>query len=285
MTNTLKILAVATCATCSALMASCSPGPALTLSEAGTSQCQLSPDECMEFVWLEDLNLWMGKQEMTSGQMRCLFPSAKDQHQDYYAKDWDKETSPAVNVSWKQAQKACRALNRKCAKQLPHGYVFRLPTEGEWEAAASCGRDRTYPWGDSWPPAPMADSVLPNLQGLETISSGRENPPTSRAIPGYKDGWPSTCPVDQSGMNEWGLFGMAGNVQEWCEGWYNQQQQLRLLKGCSAWEHQAQPCEIAARDCDTGQSETMGFFFWGEVRNDGHNYSGLRLVIGKPVGR
>lgn len=255
------------------------------MNEAGTSQCQLAPDECLEFVWLKDLNLWMGKHEVTSGQMKCLFPSSKDQHQDYYAKDWDKETSPAVNISWKQAQKACRALNRKCAKQLPQGYVFRLPTEGEWEAAASCGRDRTYPWGDSWPPAPMADSVLPNLQGLETISSGRENPPTSRAIPGYKDGWPSTCPVDQSGMNEWGLFGMAGNVQEWCEGWYNQQQQLRLLKGCSAWEHQAQPCEIAARDCDTGQSETMGFFFWGEVRNDGHNYSGLRLVIGKPVGR
>ena len=141
MKSTLKVLAVAMCATCGALVASCSPRPLLTMSEGGPSQCQLSPDECLEFVWLGDLNLWMGKQEMTAGQLRCLFPSSKDQHQDYYAKDWDKETSPAVNVSWKQAQQACRALNRKCAKQLPRGCVFRLPTEGEWEAAAKCGSD------------------------------------------------------------------------------------------------------------------------------------------------
>lgn len=272
------------CAWCSLLAVSCSQSPLLVMSDTGIIKCQLTQTECLEFVWLKDLNLWMGKYEVTLGQMKCLFPSTKDQHQDYYAQDGDKASSPAVNISWKQAQQACRALNRLCAKQLPKGYVFRLPTEGEWEASARCGNYRIYPWGNSWPPSPMFDSVMPNLQGLEIVSFSGGTPAHNRTIPEYKDGWPSTCPVDKSGRNEWGIYGMAGNVQEWCEGWYDQQQQLRLLKGCSAWTYQPEWCEIEARDCDTGQSEVMGFFVWGEVRNDGHNYSGFRLIIGKPIG-
>ena len=272
------------CAWFTLLAASCSQTPALVLSETGTSTCQLSKAEALEFVWLQDLDLWMGKYEVTLGQMKCLFPKTKDRHQDYYARHWDQASSPAVNVSWKQARQACRQLNRRCAMQLPKGYVFRLPTEEEWEATARCGTDRKYPWGDSWPPAPMGDSIMPNLQGHEVVSFVDGKPAQDRTIPGYADGWPSTCPVDQSGKNEWGIYGVAGNVQEWCAGWYDQKRQLRLLKGCSAWNHQAAWCEIGARDCDSGQSEVMGFFVWGEVRNDGHNYSGFRVVIGKPTG-
>lgn len=283
MTRTNKFQIVAICVLCCIWAVSCSARPSLVLNETGTSKCQITQDESVEFIWLKDLDLWMGKYEVSHAQFVSLFPKTKSQHQDYYAQDQDKANSPAVNVSWKQANKFCRILNKQCKKQLPNGYIFRLPSEEEWEAAAKCGTDRKYPWGNSWPPAPMADSVFPNLQGMEVVSFSGGKPAQNRTLPEYKDGWPSTCPMNKSGKNEWGIYGMAGNVKEWCEGWYDQQQKLRLLKGCSAWTHQAEQCDIEARDRDSGQSELSGFFLWGEVRNDGHNYSGFRVVIGKPM--
>lgn len=103
--------------------------------------------------------------------------------------------STVVMIAWKDAHNACRSLNRRYGHLLRDGYVFRLPMEGEWEAIARCGNNRKYPWGNDWPPTPMADGVMPNLQGIEVISIEGQVPPAIRIIPGYKDGWPSVAPV------------------------------------------------------------------------------------------
>ena len=36
----------------------------------------------------------------------------------------------------------------------------------------------------------------------------------SNKIDGYNDGFPVTCPVEKSGKNDWGLYGVGGNVWE-----------------------------------------------------------------------
>lgn len=258
--------------------------PSKGLANNGT--VKLSEDEVIEFVWISELELWVGKYEVTLGQFMQLSKRATKRPRDFAARylgNGDEMNSPAVMIGWKDAHDACRFLNRRYVHMLRDAYVFRLPTESEWEVIAGCGDDRKYPWGNDWPPTPMADGIMPNLQGVEVISIMGQTPPAIRVIPKYSDGWPSVAPVKKSGANDWGIFGLAGNVQEWCEGWFDESRKLRLLKGSSAGTFQSADCKITARHAVEGQTPFLGLFRWGEVRNQGHLYSGFRIVVAPPI--
>lgn len=61
---------------------------------------------------------------------------------------------PVIGVTWYEAAAFCAWLNARLTGVLPDGYVLRLPTEAEWEAAAAydaAGRRRAYPWGPDEP--------------------------------------------------------------------------------------------------------------------------------------
>jgi iron(II)-dependent oxidoreductase len=93
---------------------------------------------------------------------------------------------PVVHVSWHEAQAWCRYANR------------RLPTEAEWEYAASwdprAGQKRHYPWGDQFP-----DAARANLESGGVI--GIEAHPTGDAASGCRQ--------------------LAGNVWEWTASTFN----------------------------------------------------------------
>lgn len=114
-----------------------------------------------------------------------------------------KETNyPRDSVSWDEAVAFCRWLTTKYheKKLLPDGHEIRLPTEWEWQQAASCGvPSRVYPWSTEteWKDGTLCNSIQSGLNS--TVAVGM-----------YPKGtWPN------------GPFDMLGNVREWCLNTYN----------------------------------------------------------------
>ena len=103
---------------------------------------------------------------------------------------------PVVDVTWFDAVAYAQWAGK------------RLPTDAEWEKAARGGLvGKQYSWGDEPP-----DGTQCNFNDQDTntnILYGAD----------VNDGYQHTAPVGSFPPNGYGLYDMAGNVQEWCEEW------------------------------------------------------------------
>lgn len=95
-----------------------------------------------------------------------------------------------VCVSWEDAAAFCVWLSMLINR------TFQLPTEAQWEKAARGGQNRTlYPWGNESP----EEKTCWNRADVQPIG---------------------TLPVRTFPAYGYGIYGMAGNVWEWCRDWY-----------------------------------------------------------------
>ncbi len=132
---------------------------------------------------------YMDRTEVTNAQYAEFVKAAADQPPPL---NWrkgripkGKDDHPVTWVTYEDALEYCKWRSEK------EGVTYRLPTESEWEYAASIdpetGTKTIYPWGDEF------DKSMANLVGRKTHSvSSNKN--------------------DKSPL---GIYDMAGNVHEW----------------------------------------------------------------------
>ncbi len=159
------------------------------------------PEIGMELVWIATLQCWVGKYEVTNGEYRKFKPDHDSKSYEKHSLNGDRQ--PVVFISFDDAVAYAKWLTAQEQKagRLPEGYSYRLPTRDEWMTFCCCGDNRIYPWGDSLPPA------YGNYAGREAGGEWAR-------IAGYKDDFVVSCPVEQSGVNDWGLYGVGGNAWE-----------------------------------------------------------------------
>ena len=95
----------------------------------------------------------------------------------------DFSNHPVINVTWDMAKNYCSWRNA------------RLPSEAEWEKAARGTDSRIYPWGNE------IDCSYANYY----ICRGSAN-----VVGSY-----------ESGKSPYGIYDLAGNVEEWVQDWYS----------------------------------------------------------------
>jgi len=114
------------------------------------------------------------------------------------------DLNPMECVTWDKAMLFCQRITaaERAAGRLPNGYVYRLPTEGEWEYACRAGTTGPYSFeGDYGNVGVISTYMCLSKDG------------------GYKAFATSPTP-DNRQPNAWGLYDMHGNVFEWCLDWY-----------------------------------------------------------------
>jgi formylglycine-generating enzyme required for sulfatase activity len=127
---------------------------------------------------------YIGKYEVTQEQWKRVMrhnPSVFQDRSD--ASRYNKH--PVENISWKAARAFIQKLNK-----LDKHYVYRLPSEFEWEYAARAGATDDIAWTDI--------RKVAVLSGKETSEKGKMQP------------------------NAWGIYDMLGNVWEWVADYYNE---------------------------------------------------------------
>ena len=146
---------------------------------------------------------------------------------------------PVETVSWGDTQAFTRRLNER---ESGSGYVYRLPTEAEWEYAARAGTSGIR-YGE-------LDEIAWHF--------------------GNSGGHP--YPVGQKRANAWGLHDMLGNVWEWTGDWYGkypsgpvtdpqgpQSGSNRVIRG-GGWSHAGRVVRSACRTGNShGRRSDLGF--------------------------
>ena len=155
---------------------------------------------------------WMGKYEVTQGEWKAVMGTNPS-----YFKECGRRC-PVEGVSWNDIQEFIRSLNEQ---ESGSGYVYRLPTEAEWEYAARAGSAGSTPEGNL---RILGTYNAPVLDG-QAWYGGNSGVSYAGGF-GCREGMQyaaeqcGTHPVGLKKANGWGLHDMLGNVWESTADWF-----------------------------------------------------------------
>ena len=153
---------------------------------------------------------------------------------------WGRGDRPVINVSWRDAEEYLDWLSNET------GHAYRLLTDAEWEYAARAGTQTRFYWGDD------------HHQNMANCWNDW-----------CDDEWRYTAPVASFPPNQFGLYDMHGNVDEFveytCEGpdhgfldWKTEHCELAVSIGIS-WNDVARGGWGREWSCDNWRHMTVGF--------------------------
>ncbi len=194
-------------------------------------------------------SFYLGVYPVTQGQYELVMNQNPSQFKEDSGQD--SKRFPVDSVTWEEAVEFCRKLSA-FADTVKAGRVYRLPTEAEWEYACRAGTTTPFHFGKS------VSSTQANFDGYHPYGGAAHGPFLQRptAVGSYK-------------YNNFGLFDMHGNVQEWCEDWYDKNyyknssledppgpkegtyrdKPVRVLRG-GGWDSIAMVCRSGERSFD-----------------------------------
>jgi formylglycine-generating enzyme required for sulfatase activity len=229
-------------------------------------------DETQHEVTLTE-GFWMSRHEVTQQEYQevaGMNPSA-----------FAGENLPVENVNWYDADSYCQQLTQReqAAGRLPDGYVYRLPTEAEWEYACRAETTTAFHYGDE------LRSGMANFRGTVEYSvsaGGTVSNPSGVALE-------KTTTVGSYVPNAWGLYDMHGNVWEWCSDWIAPYPATPVTDPANTDPYFEVPAKVLRGGSWKGQGGAMSCrsahrgFWVPESNNNGAGNYGFRVVLARPV--
>jgi len=216
-------------------------------------EAERKSDETLHQVTLTQ-GFWMGQFEVTQGEYLDVIGNNPSYFQDgwHNPDTGDSVTNglahPVDSVTWLEATDYCARLTERerLAGRLPEGYLYRLPTEEEWEYACRAGTTNAFHYGAA------LRAGMANFYELEEYDSalGTISNPSGTYLG-------RTTEVGSYLPNGFGLYDMHGNVVEWCQDWLGG---LYVVRG-GGFARNGSDCRSARRVYyyDTSRYSMIGF--------------------------
>jgi formylglycine-generating enzyme required for sulfatase activity len=149
--------------------------------------------------------------------------------------DADLKRYPVERVSWNEVQDFLKKLNEQ---QKGKGWLYRLPTEAEWEYACrnavTTKEDCSFDFYFDKPTNDLS-SKQANFDGRVPAGMADKGPYLQRLTK-----------VGSYAPNKLGLYDMHGNIWQWCADLYDGTGQTRVIRGGS-WVELGRSCRAALR--------------------------------------
>jgi len=249
----------------------CPPG-AFTMGSPADEEGRF-PNEKQHKVTLTK-GFWLGKHEVTQRQWQSVMGKNPSR---FKSAGLD---APVEQVSWKDCQEFLKKLTARVAGELPNGYVYRLPTESEWEYACRAGTETALHTGD------IRILGKRNAPALDPIAWYSGNSVVTYEGGSDSSGWKEkqenhsragTHPVGRKKPNGWGLHGMIGNVAEWCQDQYGTYPSGAVTDPAGAGRGSRRVCRGGGWNISAGRCRSA--FRSGSGPSNSYDVLGFRVAL------